>query len=112
MIQKVPGLRIVQRGRFKAGESFTPARPLRHAVPQLPQNLAARLTAETPVDLKLRIDTEGRVSTIEVLGAEAQPELARITSTAASRWTFEPARIANRPVESEVLAHFRFRPIE
>jgi len=112
IIARVPGLRLLQRRNYHAGDLFVPPRPVRHAVPAVPEKILSRLTADVPIDLKLHIDPEGRVSDLEIINASRQPELTRLAADAAERWRFEPAQLNHRAVSSEVMARFRFRPPE
>jgi TonB family protein len=110
-VQKIPGLRALQKRRYKAGDEFAPARPLRNGVGAVPDAVAASLRREVPIHLRLRVDERGRVSEIEIVETSGQAELTDIAASSAERWRFEPARLNQKPVESELIARFRFRPV-
>jgi TonB family protein len=111
-IAHIPGVRAIQRNQFKAGEHFVAARPARYAPPTVPERVASRLRRETPIDLKVRIGENGRVSDLEILPSSLDPELTRIAADAAERWHFTPANLNQHPVASDMILHFRFHPAE
>ena len=98
-------------GKFRRAR-FTPPRPVARPLLNIPGSLAAQLHTETPVTLKLRVDKSGRVSDLEVLQSPTDPEFMRLATRAAEKWRFEPARMNQRAVGSEVVARFRFRPVD
>ncbi len=95
----------------KGGDNFVPAQAVHSGAPRVPKDLARELTGPLPVDLKLRVDSTGRVSSIELLSRQTAEEFVRLAGDAAYNWRFEPARIKDKPVSSDVIAHFRFRPV-
>jgi protein TonB len=99
-----PVKKLMRRVFKKA--AFRPARVVRSNAPEAP----AGLEQETPVDLKLAIDSSGRVSRVEVVKSAKDPRLTQLASSAADRWRFEPARLGDSPVPSQLVMHFRFRP--
>jgi TonB family protein len=105
-INRVPVLNLLQRNKFKAGDKFAAAKPVRQVKPRLPMDLEEA----GPVDVKVWIDRSGQVTKAELLNGDGQPEVGEIASNAALKWTFEPARLSDRPVSSEMVMHFRFRP--
>jgi TonB family protein len=107
-INRVPVLNLLQRHKYKAGEKFSPAVPVRQVKPRLPAEVEHESHSPSPVDVKVWIDKSGQVTKAELLSDNTQPEVADITSNAALKWTFEPARISDRPVASEMVMHFRF----
>jgi TonB family protein len=58
--------------------------------------------------VKVWIDKSGQVTKAELLSDTAEPELGEIASNAALKWTFEPARLSDHAVPSELVMHFRF----
>jgi outer membrane biosynthesis protein TonB len=95
---------------YKGGQNFQPAQVLRRITPRVPAEVARELTAEVPVDLKLKVDNTGRVSAVELLSRGSDRALVQLAGDAAYGWQFQPALLKDRPVSSEVIAHFRFRP--
>ncbi len=106
---RVPLLSQLQRHR-KGGGDFVPAKPIHDPKPILPSSIARELTGPTPVDVKLTVAKNGRVSEIELLSKHSDAQLRNIVLGTATRWNFEPATIKGKPVESQVVAHFRFEP--
>ena len=94
----------------RSGENFTPPQALRSGAPRVPAELARELTGALPVDLKLKVDVSGRVSSVEILSHQSPPEFVRLAGDAAYDWKFEPARVKDKVVSSDVIAHFTFRP--
>jgi outer membrane biosynthesis protein TonB len=107
-INRIPILNLLQRNKYKAGDRFLPARPVRQVKPRLSAEWASANGYPSPVDVKVWVDENGRVTRAQPLSGESEPEIADMASNAAMKWTFEPARIADRPVSSEVVMHFRF----
>ena len=108
-IHRVPLLSQLQRHR-KGGGDFVPARPIHDPKPIVPNRIARELTGPTPVDIKLTVAKNGRVSEIELLSKHSDAQLRNIVLGTATRWNFQPATIKGKPVESQVIAHFRFEP--
>jgi protein TonB len=110
VVQTVPGLRRLQRHRYKAGDHFTPAKPVRQMAPRIPHAIARDLKQETPVDLRVNVEHDGSISHTELASDTRDKRLIGLSMEALKYWRFEPARIGNKPVPSKVLLHFRFRP--
>ncbi len=105
VVEKIPGLRRIQRNRYKAGERFQPARVV-HKVTPPP---ASRASEEgEPIDVKILIDKNGRVKEAELVSKTHDRALADMTLRAANQWRFEPARLNDRPTSSEMILHFQF----
>jgi len=97
-------------GGYRGGQDFHPPQVLRRITPHVPADIARELTAEVPVDLKLKVDNTGRVSSVELLSHGSDRALVQLAGDAAYEWQFQPAQLKDRPVSSEVIAHFHFRP--
>lgn len=110
MMARIPGLRSLQRSRYKAGDQFVQPRPSRRPFPAVSPKLAAQIQTTEPIALKLRIDQAGRVSDMEILSASRLPQLTELAVDTAERWRFEPARLNGRPVSSDIILHFSFPP--
>jgi TonB family protein len=108
-INRIPVINLLQRHKYKAGENFVAAKPVRQVKPKLPADLELDDSSPT-VDVKVWIDKSGQVTKAELLSDQAQPEVADIASNAALKWTFEPARVSDHAVSSEMVMHFRFAP--
>jgi len=108
VISKIPGLRSLQRRRFKQGDRFVPARPVHQVAPKAPPKIVRELASEMPVDVKVYIDETGRVARAEPLATDEEHELTKLARTAAHLWKFAPARLDDEPVPSEMVLHFVF----
>lgn len=109
-VQTVPGLRLLQRHRYKGGDRFTPAKAVRESTPRVPRSVARDLRQETPVDLRLHVEQNGSISQTELTSDTKDKRLVGLAAEAAKHWRFEPARIGDKPVASKVVLHFLFRP--
>ncbi len=108
-INHIPIINLLQRHKYKAGEKFTAAQPIRQVKPRLPSSLQ-RDTEYPPVEVKVWIDKTGQVTKAELESDPADSEVGEIATNAALKWTFEPARLSDHPVSSEMIMHFRFAP--
>ena len=97
-------------GTYRGGHDFHPAQVVRRTTPHVPAAVARELTTEVPVDLKLKVDNTGRVSSVELLSRGSDRALVQLAGDAAYGWQFQPAQLKDRPVSSEVIVHFHFRP--
>jgi Gram-negative bacterial TonB protein C-terminal len=94
--------------RNETSGDFVPARPRRERAPTVPLELSRELRRDEPVLLRIRIAKSGEVSGTELLSRDSNPIFASIALHAASTWDFEPARLKNKAVPSDMLVHFRF----
>ncbi|HWR50041.1 MAG TPA: TonB family protein [Bryobacteraceae bacterium] len=101
-VNKVPGLRRLQRARYKAGDAFTPARPISADPPEVPATLEDQTTAVViaQVGESGQVRKARRRKGDELLGA--------IAAAAVRNWQFEPATLSGEPVESDVVVHFTY----
>lgn len=101
-INKVPGLRRLQRSRYKAGDNFTPARPVSFDAPEVPATLDDQTTAVVIAEVgeSGEVRKARRRAGDELLGA--------IAAAAVRNWRFEPATLSGEPVKSDVVVHFTF----
>jgi hypothetical protein len=102
-IGKVPILRRLR----KDAKSVAPS-PVYQAqpVPKVPDG--EKLVRPLTIDVKVYVGESGTVTHAEVVEYGAPPNwaLANASLTAARQWTFEPARVDDIGVSSEVLLHF------
>jgi hypothetical protein len=101
---------LLQRNKFRAGDKFSPAKPVRQVKPRIPAAVQADAGALSPIDVKVWIDKTGQVTKAELLSDHAESQVADIASNAALKWTFEPARLSDHPISSEMVLHFHFTP--
>lgn len=105
----VPILGHPFRRNKEADQTFVAARPERGLTPRIPRHLAEDLSHELPVDVRLWISGEGKVTSSEVLSG-AGSGFAALAADSASAAPWSPARLGDRQVASELIVHFRFRP--
>jgi len=101
-------LPLIGRNR---GDELIPPQAVRSFAPKVPELLAGQISGPLPIDLRLKVDSDGRVTTISLISKEPMAEFVRLAADAAYTWQFEPARLNGKAVASEVIAHFRFRPV-
>jgi hypothetical protein len=109
-LSHVPILNLLHRSKYKAGEKFSPATPVRQVTPRLPADWQTHNGNPAPLDVKIWVDEDGHVTRAQPLSREPDSEVAELASNAALKWSFEPARLSDRPVASEMIMHFRFAP--
>ena len=110
-LQKIPGIRQLQRNAYRAGDEFEPAVPLKQPSPTLPPSLYSTIHSTVPIDLRVSIDEQGRVFQTRLVSEEPLPSsLVRLAEDTAAKWSFRPARIKDKEVDSEVVLQFRFSP--
>ncbi|MCZ2076957.1 MAG: energy transducer TonB [Bryobacterales bacterium] len=110
-LQKIPGIRELQRNAYRGGEEFEPAVPLKRPSPTLPPSLYSTIHSTVPIDLRVSIDEQGRVFQTRLVTEEPlPPSLVRLAEDTAAKWSFRPARIKDKEVDSEVVLQFRFSP--
>jgi TonB family protein len=63
------------------------------------------------VDVKVQVLANGHVSRADLVAAPDNSVLAEPARVAARQWVFEPARVADHPVASSVIIHFRLHEI-
>ncbi|HEY3840878.1 MAG TPA: hypothetical protein VGL72_30100 [Bryobacteraceae bacterium] len=108
-INHVPVLNLLQRRKYKAGDKFSPASPVRRVNPRLPADLQ-NVDYKNPIDVKVWIDDNGLVTKALVLNDRNETEVADFAAHTALKWTFTPAKLSDHPVSSEMVMHFRFEP--
>ncbi len=80
-------------------------------VPRLSAQLKAVLSKATAVDVRLRIDAEGRVNQAEAVAPNGTNRLLVDAALQSARlWTFHPATVGGQAVPSETVVTFRFTP--
>ncbi|MCS7173687.1 MAG: energy transducer TonB [Armatimonadetes bacterium] len=70
---------------------------------------AALRVPEGRVRMKLLVQTDGTVGSVEVLVSSGIPELDRATAEALKAWRFEPARQDGRPILAYYVLWVTFR---
>jgi hypothetical protein len=93
----------------EGGRSFSPPRPNSGLSPHVPRDLAATLTGELQVDVRLSIDKHGMVTNTEVLRGGGT-QFASLAANNAGAASWEPAYDGDHRVASDVIVHYMFMP--
>jgi hypothetical protein len=102
-LQKIPIVRRLQSRRYKGGERFVAARPVKPVAPPAPPDLKPGQVVQ--VDLLVKLDKAGRVRELRY---DPDAGLAGYAAYAVRRWQFEPARLNGSPVASDLIVHVEF----
>lgn len=105
VVGKIPLLR-----RLKKPSKVAAPAALHEVRPVLNPEDKRTLTKPVSIDVKVYVGESGAVKHAEVVQYGDPPNwsLANAALAAAQRWDFEPARIGDLAVSSEVILHFRF----
>ncbi|MBC8165356.1 MAG: energy transducer TonB, partial [Bryobacteraceae bacterium] len=103
-VGSIPGLGFLKRRKHSSAGEYTSARPVREVRPISP----ALLAEEVPVKIRLLVGPRGDVEKVELLSRKVDTNVAQLALDAASKWHFEPARLDEKPVQSEMILQFRF----
>jgi hypothetical protein len=107
IVGKIPLVR-----RLKRPNRVVSPVPVFEARPMVQLAAADRPVGPVAVNVKVRVAESGVVTLAEVedYGDPPNWRLAAAALDAARRWTFEPARVEDAAVSSDVMLHFRFMP--
>jgi len=94
--------RISSLAELHSSDGFVPPEPSHQVAPPVPADGSQAGMA----DVKVHIDESGSVSRAELLTADSA--FAEASLNAARRWRFSPALKHEKPVDSEMLLHFRY----
>jgi TonB family protein len=99
------------RGSGKPVNTYAPV-PVRQAEPSLNSPDWQHLTKTMFVDVRVNLTETGAMTSAQVLRYDSSSNvgLANAALAAARRWTFQPARVDDIPVPSELILRFRFTP--
>jgi TonB family protein len=88
------------------------AEAIRAPRPKLPARIESTITTDNTVAVQLRIDKSGKVVDATAVSASGPvaTSLVRYALATARRWRFRPARDNGKPVRSERVLEFLFRP--
>ena len=92
----------------REGPRFTPAVPVRRFVPVISNQVIHSLPGIGQADVRVRVDDWGHAGDIELLSGH--DEFGNLAARAAALWRFRPARLDGRPVDCEMILHFRLQP--
>ncbi|MDP9171815.1 MAG: energy transducer TonB [Acidobacteriota bacterium] len=88
---------------------IVPAQPSRPVAPRVPPAMAAQLSGDVPVDVRVSIDGHGVVRNAEVLNG-SQSDFDSLAADNAAHTSWQPAHWGERTLPSESIVHYRFRP--
>jgi hypothetical protein len=105
-VEKIPLLR-----RTRKPVTADPV-PIHEAQPSLDSEVSKRIAEPVSIGVKVSVADTGAVKDAEVVDYGEPPNwsAANAALDAARHWTFQPARIEDAAVSSEIILRFRFRP--
>lgn len=117
--QHTPATNVIPSGRtgppgvtvseVKGPPAYILPRPLKQVLPDISQIGPDVIEGPTRVEVLVRIDERGRVTNALITNSSQLPEsLANAVLVAAKRWTFAPATLSGKPVESDHTIVFQF----
>ena len=97
-------------GKRHIREDFIPARVLHQVSPDVSVAMRHQLKDELPVNVRLYLDSTGKVKYAELLsdGTGKNRDFATLAVFSSRHWQFAPARIGNDAVPAVVVLRFRF----
>jgi hypothetical protein len=112
VIGHIPLLGHMGSLRYRGGEDdFTGPRPSHTLEPKVPGYMVDNLKRPIDIDVLVSIDKSGHVKNTEVLeGAGSGFGSLAADRAAAVQW--EPAKVGDKAVASQVVAHYHFRRVE
>jgi hypothetical protein len=98
--------------RYREGETdFQGPRPAHSLEPKVPGFMVENLKKPVDVDVLVSIDKTGHVKDAEVLEG-AGTGFGSLAADRAAAIEWEPAHVGNKPVASQVVAHYHFRRVD
>jgi hypothetical protein len=92
------------------GEGYVEPEVVNRVAPEVPEGIRPRITAPQPIDVRVSIDSQGRVISAQPLqrGDGLINYLGERAVLAAKQWTFTPAKQGGKAVASSRTIHFVF----
>jgi len=87
---------------------FTPAHTDQRLEPRVPRQLAQELNGEVEIDVRVAIDPTGAVTNTQLLRGSGTT-LGNLAAASASSIVWQPAKVEDRPIPSEMIIHYFFR---
>jgi hypothetical protein len=98
--------------RYRGSEDdFHAPRPARSLEPKVPGYMLDSLKRPIDIDVLVSIDKSGHVKDTEVLEG-AGTGFGSLAADRAASIQWDPARVGDKPVASQVVAHYHFRRVE
>lgn len=93
-------------------DPYVAPRPVRQPKPVVPANMRAAVTSEVEVQIKVEIDSAGRVVKAEPAASTGPVNSSLVSAArdAALHWRFTPAMRGNQPVSSTLILKFQYQP--
>jgi TonB family protein len=103
-----PSPRQEQNGPSSAAVAIRAERP------KLPGAVQSAITSDNVVEVRVQIDSSGKVTNATAVSAKGPVamSLENYALEAARRWRFRPAQKSGRPVGSDKVLEFLFRPLD
>jgi protein TonB len=109
--QPLPAVARESAAQTGAPEVYHPPEVIREIMPSFPDLLKQVLVSAKTVEVKVSIDETGKVVKTEpVPQRDVHQLLLNAAAAAAREWKFRPARRGDRPMPSEMLLRFTFKP--
>jgi TonB family protein len=89
---------------------FVPPKVLLQVMPNTRSLTPGSITEVTRVDVEVRVDEQGHVKAAHLDNPSVKQQLGNAALAAAKQWTFQPATLLGKAVESDHTIRFEFRP--
>ena len=108
VVKKAP--KPEQKPESAPQEGYVEPEVVSRVAPVVPEGIRPRITSRQPMDVRVSINSEGRVtSAVPLQHGEGLINYLGVCAVAAARqWTFTPARQGGKPVASSRIIHFVF----
>jgi hypothetical protein len=103
-VGSIPGFGFLKRRKHSGDEDFVPAKAVREVHPLSPE----ALVQPTPVRIKIAVGASGEVERADLMTRSVEPRIAGLALDAARKWRFEPAKLDEKPIASELVLNFQF----
>ena len=77
-------------------------------LPDVPEKVRATIHGKVPVSIRVKVDSDGKVSNAAVDSQGPSKYFAKATLQAAQQWRFKPAQVKGQAVSSEWVLRFVF----
>ena len=112
VISHIPLFGHIATARYREDDNdFQAPKPAHSLEPKVPGYMAENLKRPIDIDVLVSIDKSGRVKGTEVLEG-AGTGFGSLAADQAASVQWEPARVGDKAVASQVVAHYHFRSVE
>jgi len=81
---------------------------LHQAVPNVPQSARNTITGKVKVNVRVSVDSSGRVSEARLVSKVESKYFARLALESARQWSFTPPQVAGQATDSEWILRYQF----